>query len=350
MRALILEDRSFNREFFISENMEMLSILNDLELDFARDTNLEKWEIPAEYILKIETQGPEGWIIPDKEVIEKIETADILFVHASGVTKAMLEQGKHLKAIFCLRSGVEGINLKAAREMDITVCNCPSRLAEPVSDMVIAFMICECRGIVRGNLIATQGVWRQQDVYQDRTNAPLCNLVIGIIGYGGIGRILARKLVKGFGSKVLAVDPFCTKEDMEKEGVIWCETLEELLEKSDIVSMQARLTDDTRNMVGEKEFKRMKPTALFINTARAGLVDESALIKALQEGVIRGAGLDVYSQEPLPPDHPFLKMDNVTLMPHRAGVTSTIVMNSLRLLLPEVERFINGEKLLFQVN
>lgn len=350
MKALIIGDGSFNRKVFNSENMEALSVLNDMELDFAKDTNMEKWEVPAEYILKIETQGPEGWIVPDKEVMDKIETADIVFVHGSCITKAMLEKGKKLKAIFSLRSGVEGINLKAASELGITVSNCPSRLAEPVTDMAIAFMVSECRGIVRGNLIATKGVWQQQDILNDRTNSPLCNLIIGSIGYGGIGKVLARKLVKGFGSTVLAYDPFSSKEIMEKDGVVWYESMEELLKKSDIVTMQARLTEETRNMFGEKEFKLMKPTALFINTARAGLVDEDALIKALQEGVIRGAGLDVYSQEPLPKDHPFLKMNNVTLMPHRAGVTSTIVMNTLRLLMPEVERFVKGGKLQFQVN
>ena len=350
MKALIIEDGSLNKDVFNAENLEALPVLKNMELDFARDTNMEKWEIPAEYILKIETQGPEGWIVPDKEVMDKIGSADIMVIHGSAVTREMLEKGKNLKAIFCLRSGVEAINLKAATELGISVSNCPSRLAEPVTDMAIAFMVSECRGIIRGNLIATKGEWAQQDIYRDRTNAPLCNLIIGIIGYGGIGKTLARKLVKGFGSTVLAFDPFSTKDIMEKDGVVWCETMEEILKKSDIVSMQARLTDETRNMFGEAQFKLMKPTALFINTARAGLVDEGALVKALQNGVIRGAGLDVYSQEPLPKDHPFLKMNNVTLMPHRAGVTSTIVMNTLRLLMPEVERFTKGEKLQFQVN
>ncbi|MGD8457620.1 MAG: NAD(P)-dependent oxidoreductase [Anaerolineales bacterium] len=351
MKALFIEDgSSFEELLSTSENLDRLPVLKNMDLVFAKDTNMQKWKTPAEYIQKIETQGPEGWIIPDKAVMEEIKTAEILFVHASGVTRALLEEGNKLKAIFCLRSGVEGINLIAASELGITVSNCPSRLAEPVSDMAIAFMLSECRGILRGNLIATDGDWQQRDVYEDRINSPLCNLIIGIVGYGGIGKILARKLVKGFGSTVLAYDPFSSKEIMEKDGVIWSKTMAELLKKSDIVSMQARLTDNTRNMFGENEFNQMKPTSIFINTARAGLVDEGALVKALQNKVIRGAGLDVYSQEPLPKDHPFLNMNNVTLMPHRAGATSTIVMNSLRLLMPEVERFVKGEKLHFQVN
>jgi D-3-phosphoglycerate dehydrogenase / 2-oxoglutarate reductase len=350
MKVLIIEDGSFNRDIFTPENMEVLSVLNEMEIEFAKDTNMDKWEVGAEYIMKVETQGPEGWIVPDQEVMDKIETTDIVIVHASCITRAMLEKGKNLKAIFCLRSGVEGINLEAASKLGISVSNTPSRLAEPVSDMAIAFMISECRGIVRGNLVATNGVWQQKDDYKDRTNAPLCNLIIGTIGYGGIGKTLARKLVKGFGSTVLAYDPFMSKEDIEKDGVVWCETIEELLRKSDIVSMNVRLTEENRHMFGEEEFKLMKPNAVFINTARAGLVDEDALVKALQEGVIRGAGLDVYAQEPLPEDHPLLKMNNVTLMPHRAGVTSNIVMNTLRLLVPEIERFVKGEELQFKVN
>lgn len=349
-KALIIEDVFLDRTLFSDENMAMLSPLDELDLEFAHDTNIRNAKYLAEFMQRMESQGPEGWIEADEEILRKLETADLLFVHASGVNRAMLESAKQLKAIFCLRSGTEGINLEAAHELGIKVSNCPSRLAEPVSDMVIALILSECRGITRGNLVATKGIWQQKDLYQDRSNSPLCNLVIGIVGFGGIGKALARKLVHGFGSTVLACDPYASRESMQAAGVVYCESLEELLMKADVVSLHANLTDATRNMIGEKEFRLMKPTAIFINTARAGLVDENALLNALQNGTIRGAGLDVYSQEPLPPDHPFISMQNVTLMPHRAGVTATIIRDSLRLLMPEVRRFLNGEKMLFQVN
>jgi len=350
MKALIIEDVFLDRALFSDENMAMLSPLEELDLDFAPDANIRGAKYLAEFMQKMESQGPEGWIEADEEMLCKLETADMLFVHASGVTRDMLERAKKLKVIFCLRSGTEGINLEAANQLGIKVSNCPSRLAEPVSDMVIALIISECRGIVRGNLVSTKGVWQQKDCYQDRANSPLCNLVVGIIGFGGIGRTLARKLVRGFGSTVLACDPYASPASIRAEGVVYCESMEELLKKSDVVSLNANLTDVTRNMIGEKEFRLMKPTAIFSNTARAGLVDENALLNALRNGTIRGAGLDVYSQEPLPPDHPFIGMQNVTLMPHRAGVTATIIRDSLRLLMPEVKRFMNGEEMLFQVN
>jgi len=349
-KALIIEDLFLDRTLFSDENMAMLSPLDELDLDFITDANIRGAKYLAEFMQKMESQGPEGWIKADDEMLRKLETADLLFVHASGVTRAMLERARKLKAIFCLRSGTEGINLEVTNQLGMKVSNCPSRLAEPVSDMVIAMIISECRGIVRGNLVSTKGVWQQEDYYQDRANSPLCNLVVGIIGFGGIGHALARKLVRGFGSTVLAYDPYTLPESTRTEGVVHCASLEELLQRSDVVSLHANLTEATRNMIGEKEFRLMKPTAIFINTARAGLVDENALLNALRNGTIRGAGLDVYLQEPLPSDHPFISMKNVTLMPHRSGMTATIIRDSLRVMMPEVKRFLHGEEMLFQVN
>jgi len=124
---------------------------------------------------------------------------------------------------------------------------------------------------------------------------------------------------------------------------------DELCRNCDIISLHARLVPETEKMFGKHQFDLMKPNAIFINTARAGLMDEEALVEALQSGHIRGAGLDVYTVEPLPLDSPLLKMDNVTLMPHSAGITNDIIKNSLKIINTEIERFLNGEKLKFTV-
>lgn len=319
----------------------------DLELEFVTDTNHQRMENPKEYNLRMEKEGPE-WITPDPEVMEKLPEADILFTSFCGVTEAMLKAGKKLKLVYLMRSGWENCNVKAARELGIPVCNTPSRLAEPVADLTVAMMIAECRGILRGNRAILRGEWIQNDIYDDTTNAALCSLRVGLYGYGGIGRAIARRLIKGFGAEVVAYDTYCSPQDMEADGVIPV-SLEELLSTSDIVSIHLRLVEATKNIIGAKEFEQMKPTAIFVNTARAGLVDQAALLDALQTKKIRGACLDVFWDEPVPLDSPFLKMDNLTLTPHRAGITTDIVPNTLNLMMSELVRFFRGEPLKFQI-
>ena len=165
---------------------------------------------------------------------------------------------------------------------------------------------------------------------------------IEFIGFGMIGHKLAQRL-NACGSRVLAYDPYTTKEALDACNVEKVDDLDTLLKSCDIVSMMARLTDETKHMMGEKQFAMMKPTAIFVNTARPGLVDEDAMVRALQNGTIRGAALDVYNEEPLPLDHPLLKMNNVTLMPHRAGVTPGIGQQSMRMMMKTLRKYLDGQ-------
>ena len=146
----------------------------------------------------------------------------------------------------------------------------------------------------------------------------------------------------------MAYDEYCTPEQMMADGVKPV-SLDELLSTSDIVSIHLRLVEATKNIIGKEAFAKMKPTAIFCNTARAGLVDQQALCDALQSKKIRGAVLDVFWDEPVPKDSPFLKMNNVTMTPHRAGVTTDIVPNTYNLMLQDLRRFWAGEPLKFLV-
>lgn len=348
MKGLVICDplSKFTQEA-IKAFEQKFDALPGLELEYVNDTNHMRMANPKEYNLRMEKEGPE-WITPDPEVMEKLPEADVLFTSFCGVTEAMLKAGKNLKLVFILRSGWENCNVEVAKKLGIPVCNCPSRLAEPVADLTVAMMIAECRGILRGNRDILQGKWVQNDIYTDSTNAALCSLRVGLYGYGGIGRAIAKRLIHGFGAEVVAYDEYCTPESMEDDGVKFM-PLEELLKTSDIVSIHLRLVEATKNIFGRKEFDLMKPTAIFVNTARAGLVDQDALLDALQSRKIRGACLDVFWEEPVPVDSPFLKMDNVTLTPHRAGVTTDIVPNTLNLMAQELARFAKGEELKFEV-
>ncbi|WP_346906987.1 2-hydroxyacid dehydrogenase [Faecalicatena orotica] len=323
-----------------------LKIFRDLEIDYAKDTNIFRMQTFEEYVQKMEDEGPE-WTTPDEEVLNKIKDADVLLIQWGAISSKVIDAAENLKVIVTIRSGYENINIEYAKNRGIKVSFAPSRLAEVVADMTVALALSECRGIVRRNLIATKGEWVEEK-YNDASHAAISNLVVGIVGYGGIARTVAKRFTKGFGSRVIAYEKITSPSILKEDSVEQVE-LPELLKTADIITMHARLCPETKHMIGADEFAMMKKNAIFINTARAGLVDERALIRALDSGQIRGAGLDVYEKEPLPYDSPLLKMDNVTLMPHSAGITNDILKNSLKIIVTEIERFLNGEPLKFQV-
>lgn len=347
MKVLVVDrDRELADEFRKFCQNSASEIFRDLEIEYAKDTNVYRMQTFEEYVQKMEKEGPE-WMTPDEEVLQKIADADILLIQWGAVSSKVIDAGGRLKFIVTIRSGCENINTEYAKRKGIKVSFAPSRLAEVVADMTVALALSECRGIVRRNLTATKGVWVEEK-YNDDSHAALQNLVVGIVGYGGIARTVTKRFTKGFGSRVIAYEKITPPEILKEDGAEPVE-LEELLKTADIITMHARLCPETRQMIGEAEFALMKPNAVFINTARAGLVDEQALIRALQTKQIRGAGLDVYEKEPLPLDSPLLQMDNVTLMPHSAGITNDILKNSLKIIVTEMERFLKGESLKFQV-
>ena len=162
-----------------------------------------------------------------------------------------------------------------------------------------------------------------------------------MIGFGHIGtRVAAR--AKGFDMKVLVYDPYVSNEEGERLGVELTD-LDKVMSESDFVSIHARATKENVNLIGEKEIRLMKETSILINTARASLVDYAALYAALRDHRILGAALDVYPEEPVKPDSPLLKLDNVTLTPHLAGTTQEVPLNGVKIVVEDVWRYLNGE-------
>lgn len=201
-------------------------------------------------------------------------------------------------------------------------------------------IIAESRNIARSSLTANGGSW----VVRFR-NYPyshnLADKTVGIIGYGAIGQMVAERL-RAFGCRIIAYENYMPAEKvraLDAEPV----SLDRLLETSDFITIHARLSEESRGMLGREEFRKMKPSAFFINTARAGLIDEDALIEVLRDHRIAGAALDVFSHEPINPDNPLLKLDNVTLTPHLAGTTSNVAGNSIAVLLKDLDRYFRGE-------
>lgn len=281
---------------------------------------------------RIERQGPGAVALPDS-LRDAMRQADILVVHFCPVARELIEEHPALEIIGTCRTGISNIDVAAAEEKGVPVVNCRGRLAEAVADFTVGMMICEARNIARGHAGLRRGEWIRR--YCNLGHIPdLPSRCAGLIGLGAIGRATARRL-QGFDMRILAYDPYVAPETA-KELSVTLVSLEELMQMSDFVSVHVDLRDETRNLIGRRELNRMKPTSYFINTARAGVVDEAALIDALREKRIAGAAVDVFEHEPLPDGHPFLTLPNVTITPHMAGGSDDAFRNSPKIVCRQV--------------
>ena len=276
---------------------------------------------PIERHLQLEEKGPDSFTY-SPEYIAKLQDADVIVSFYSPVPSAAFDNG-HVEAVVILRSGVENVDLHKATKAGVKVINAPGRLAVPVAEFTVGLIIAEMKNIARSHHKLMSGEWSNQ-YPNSKVIFNLKGKNVGLIGCGAIGSRVAR-VMKAMDANVLIYDPYVPAEQLEKDGY-QAVALDELCAQADVISVHFRLTESTENLITEKHFALMKPHAVFINTARAGLVDEAALLDALRSGKISGAGLDVFHEEPLPADSPLLKLNNVTLTPHLAG-TSTDLMD-----------------------
>lgn len=289
--------------------------------------------------------------IPDGEVPawvnERLEQAGIDFVARNCVSRQQLAEiagdadvvwtlGSHeclyaenldvlTRCAVILRtgSGTDNVPVQEATDLGIIVANTPEAVSDAVSDHAIGLLFTIIRQIVVQDQAMRRGLW---DRYLGWPNWHLHDQTFGLVGFGNIAQLVARKL-SGFSLKMIAYDPYVPAEFMAERGVR-AVSLEELFATSDFVSLHCPLIDSTRHLINERTLRMMKPQAVLINTGRGPLIDEAALLSALQEGWIAAAGLDVFEQEPTPKDNPLLKLDNVVITPHIAGYSDEFWDNS----------------------
>ncbi len=228
-------------------------------------------------IREIEAKGPDA--VPAPPGLERLmEGAEVLAVHLSPVPRSVLEPAKELKVVCTARGGVDNISMEVLNDRRIPVINSPHHNANAVAEYVVGLAIAETRNIARAHHALKGGAWRE--LYRNtECILELAGAKFGILGFGQIGRLVARKL-KSFDMDILVHDPFVDADAVAKAG---CRVVDfdSLLSESDIVSLHLRQTQATRGMIGERELRLMKPTAVLINTARARLVDPDALVRAL---------------------------------------------------------------------
>jgi D-3-phosphoglycerate dehydrogenase / 2-oxoglutarate reductase len=264
----------------------------------------------------MEKEGPEAVPTPG-EIVDAAGDAEVIAAHFAPISKAVLDAAPRLRAVVVARAGYENVNVQEASRRGVAVVNVLGRNAAAVAEHTLALLLGELRDVARADAAIKAGGWPEHPtgpVYE------LPGRTIGLVGFGHVGRQLARRLA-GFGVRLLVYDPYVDPDTIDAHGGIKVPELNAIFREGDVVSLHARLTDETRRFIGAEQFALMKPTAYFINTARSRMVDYDALHHVLAERRIAGAGLDVHEDEPLPPDSPWLKLPNVTLSPHVAGST-----------------------------
>jgi len=277
-------------------------------------------------------------------VASAMADADAALVRESPITAAALAGAPRLRVIVRYGIGVDSIDRAAAAARKVFVANVPDYGAEEVSDHAMALLLAVARHVVRRDRQVRSGAWnvsRKEKMYR------IAGHTLGLVGYGRIARTFERKM-RGMGiEQVLVADPFLKPGDYPGIELV---DLQKLCKESDYISLHAPLNDTTRHMITARELAIMRSTAILVNTGRGPLIDESALIAALQEGRISGAGLDVFEREPLLSDNPLTCLDNVVLSDHTAWYSEQSVEELQSKAAMEVARVLKGEHPLHWVN
>lgn len=307
--------------------------------------------------------GLTGERLTQDELIKEAQGAQILIVGYEQVPGSVIEALSELQLIGCTRSTPVNVDLKAATSRHIPVLHTPGRNTQTAAEFTIGLILAEAHRIARSHHAVRNGRYlgppkndfnepdRRKDItwnldgkspFKDFRGIELAGRTLGIIGFGKIGTRVAL-LARAFDMIVLAYSPYTKSEDAKKHGITLVD-LDTLLTQADFVSLHTRVTEETSGMLGKREIGLMKPGAYLINVSRAILVDQTALIDALEERRIAGAALDVFWHEPLPANHPLLSLENVTLTPHLAGAAVDVQERHSKMIVDDILTWYNGKR------
>lgn len=313
---------------------------------------------------------PAGWyvnetVLSEDEQIEKLQGKDIYITSYDVVTRRVIESS-NLKLIVCTRATPVNIDTAAAKERGIPVIYTPGRNSDSTAEFAVALLLSIARRIpfaydaIKSGMIVTDDKQRPGELKKDVTwgmvkgtrpysyfkGTQLKNKTVGVVGYGSIGRRVA-KILSGFGMYVLAYDPYVPRMEIEAPGFRKVD-FDTLVRESDFITCHTKVTESTRGIFNAEAFDKMKPTAFFINNSRGAIVDEAALIEALRQRKIAGAALDVYEYEPLYAGHPFIseEFDNLVMTPHIAGAAKEIIANHTQMFVDDIISFIEGRPII----
>ena len=279
---------------------------------------IRHWDVATpgaqqDQMLRVEREGPAAVPVPTA-FADPLEQ-EIFILQFTPISREVIERAPNLRVIIVNRGGTENVDVEAASARGIKVINTPGRNSRAVAEFTVGLILAESRNIARAHAALKHGDWTNR--FPNSDSIPeLKDKTVGFVGYGQIAR-LVKQMLEGFECRFQAYDPYATDAPT---GIAFLD-LDTVMRTSDVISVHARLTPESHHLIGRRELSQVKPTAILVNTARAGLVDEQALALALSEGRLCGAALDVYEQEPAQKDHPLILSERTTVTPHLAGTT-----------------------------
>ena len=274
----------------------------------------------------------------EEDIIADIGDCDAIIVRTAKITAKIFDAAPKLKILARHGAGYDGVDLEAARKHGVLVCTAGGANAISVAELAIFYMLYCSR-----NFKKVQKLYLE-DYRKAKMGIPKTELegkTLGLVGLGNIGKLVAKKAALGFDMTVLAYDPFAKKEGLP-EYIRLVEDRDEIFRQADYVSLHVPATPETVHSVSDREFGLMKEGAYLINTSRGSIVDEPALVRALQAGKIAGAGLDVLEKEPIDPANPLIEMDNVLTAPHIGGATKEASSRSSVACAEAIDDFFSG--------
>ena len=281
-----------------------------------------------------------------EEYFNFLSDIDILVTHLAPVTAQSFDHAPALKVVAVSRGGPVNVEMPAARERGVIVINTPGRNASAVAEFTVASLLAETRNLIRGHLSVASGEFRRDFYHFAHTGPELCELTVGIVGYGDIGTRVAAML-KPFGCRIIVADPFKQISTEDRAAGIEQLPLDDLLRIADVITLHPRVTPQTKGMIDRTRIAAMKQGAYIVNTTRGAVLDYAALYDALVSGHLKGAALDTFDPEPPPPDSPLLKLPNVTLSPHIAGASRYSVTKAATMIAEDIALILDGKPPLY---
>ena len=279
----------------------------------------------------------------EDELIEALAGAQVLVTQMGPVTERVLRACPDLRLVVVCRGGPVNVNLDAAKRHDVRVCYAPGRNAAATAEFTVGLMLAALRRIPQAhNLLAGQGSWEGATYYTyEHSGLELEDLPVGLVGYGAVGSRVARALC-AFGAQVMVYDPYMRGQVFG----LRMHSLDELLSRSRLITLHARLTAETRGLIGARELALLPAGAVVVNVARGPLIDEGALCDALESGQVSAAALDTYAEEPVPAGSRLFGLaDRVVMTPHLGGASRAVAEKAARIAAEEVGRWGRGEPL-----
>jgi D-3-phosphoglycerate dehydrogenase / 2-oxoglutarate reductase len=315
----------------VDANKPVIVVPDDIGGSFDSSSSIERLKNIATVVLY--DQRP----LSEAELIERVHGATVILSFRPAFTKfstPVLDGAPNLRMICISGTGVEDVAVSEATARGIAVANVPGPSNRAVAEHCLALLFSVARAVPAQDRAIRQGEWRAMQGIE------LGGKTLGIIGVSGISSELA-PIARGLGMSVIS---WSRNNDTTRAAAIGSQAVsfDELLTNADVISLHVRLNGSTRNMIGRAQFARMKRGVIVINTARGGVIDEDALVHALNSGQVRGAGLDVFSHEPLPPGHPFIAMDNIVMTPVSAWSTVDASARMINQSIENVVKFLAG--------